>query len=185
MSSENVKLWRQRTKDRLVEAFGSRCGICGYNKSSAAFDFHHLDPSEKDFSFGRVRANPSAWPKLVAEARKCVMLCSNCHREVHAGVVDIPEDIRRFDESFAAYKALPRGKALEPRPLNKCSACFSPTYNKNYCSLECSRKASRKVDWDSIDLKFMYGIMPVVAIAKKLGVSDVAVHKRLKKLGLK
>ena len=58
------------------------CSSCGYSRCGAALDFHHVDPAEKER-----RIVASQWtlqpPALVAEIAKCVLLCANCHREVH------------------------------------------------------------------------------------------------------
>ena len=51
-------------------------------------EFHHLEPSEKDFSLGH-KGYCIAWEKVKLELDKCVLLCSNCHREVHAGLIEI------------------------------------------------------------------------------------------------
>jgi len=55
------------------------CAICGYNKNAAALDFHHLDPNEKELKIG----NPHAVERLLKEIEKCIVLCANCHREIH------------------------------------------------------------------------------------------------------
>lgn len=64
---EKVKAWRRRTKERLCKAFDSECGICGYNKSISALDFHHLNPSTKSFN---IASQQKSWDKLVTEAKK-------------------------------------------------------------------------------------------------------------------
>ena len=102
--SENVKAWRKRTKDRMVQSMGGCCQICGYSKTNKALEFHHIDPNEKEIGFGETRANNLSWIKLVNELRKCVMLCSNCHKEVHEGITILPENYKSFDESFVNYK---------------------------------------------------------------------------------
>jgi transcriptional regulator with XRE-family HTH domain len=76
-----VKTFRRKTKQRAVEYKGGECSICSYNKSINALDFHHLDPKEKDFNLS---ANMSmSWDKIVKELDKCILVCSNCHREIH------------------------------------------------------------------------------------------------------
>ena len=45
-------------------------------------DFHHLDPSEKEYSLGHLKSQGSK-PKLLKEMAKCIVLCSNCHRDLH------------------------------------------------------------------------------------------------------
>jgi len=185
--SESVKRWRFNCKERIVVAMGGACCICGYNKCQSALALHHLDPNEKDFSFGAIRANPKNWLALVVELRKCILLCNNCHSEIHAGMTIIPVDAPRFDESFVSYKRIEEiVKEKETTTLTPCLICtkLKPNYLIN-CSLECAGKAKRKVDWDSIDLVGELKIKSIVALAEELNCSDAAIHKRLKKLGLK
>jgi hypothetical protein len=75
----------------LVAEFGGRCVLCGYDRHPGALHFHHLDPTEKAFGIGGTGATPSL-EKLRQEARKCVLLCANCHAEVEAGVARLPDD---------------------------------------------------------------------------------------------
>ena len=107
-NSERVKRWRKNTKIRMVDAFGGKCCICNYDKCHSNLAFHHLDPSEKDFSFGAIRGSAVSWDRIVVELRKCVMLCHNCHGEVHDGMTQLPDTLTRFDESFAKYKLIER-----------------------------------------------------------------------------
>jgi hypothetical protein len=72
---------RRKLKKMLVEHKGGCCSQCGYNKSMAALDFHHLDPNEKEFSIGR--AYTKTLDSTLKELDKCIILCSNCHRELH------------------------------------------------------------------------------------------------------
>ena len=65
-----------------LELKGNICTRCGYSKSARAMVFHHLDPKSKDFAIGSLGYTRS-WKKVVAELEKCVLLCSNCHAEVH------------------------------------------------------------------------------------------------------
>ena len=83
MSSEKVKKWRHETKKRIIESMGGKCQICGYNKCDSALDLHHINPEEKEISLASIRANPKSWSLIVAELRKCVLICANCHREEH------------------------------------------------------------------------------------------------------
>ena len=76
-----LKEWRKNTKQKLVEALGSCCQICKYNKSNSALEIHHINPNEKDKDYFNMRGGLS--PKLKTELDKCVLLCANCHREIH------------------------------------------------------------------------------------------------------
>lgn len=81
-----VKKNRASTKHKAVELMGGKCKICGYSKCEAALEFHHLDPSKKDFAIGgTIRYS---WSKVAEELKKCIMVCSNCHVEIHAGVTE-------------------------------------------------------------------------------------------------
>lgn len=103
--SEKVKRWRKRTKTRIIDSMGGKCCICGYSGCHSALALHHKDPSKKEFGFGGVRGNPKSWAKIVVELRKCVLLCNNCHAEVHDGLVFIPNDAASFDENYTDYNA--------------------------------------------------------------------------------
>lgn len=75
-------------KKELVNYKGGACQNCGYNKYYGALEFHHINPNEKDFSFGKVKIC-TLNDEIKNELDKCVLLCSNCHREIHAGLYEI------------------------------------------------------------------------------------------------
>lgn len=79
--SENVIKERQNKKIKAVEYLGGKCVICGYDKCIGALEFHHKDPNEKDIDYIKIKSR--AWGTLKTELDKCVLLCSNCHREAH------------------------------------------------------------------------------------------------------
>lgn len=85
-NTANVTNWRRRAKQKLVEMFGGKCSKCGYNKCLAALSFHHL----RDKKFGLSLSNITNFKRLVEEAKKCVLLCANCHMEEHHGI-DVPQ----------------------------------------------------------------------------------------------
>lgn len=78
--SQCVVDWRKRKKIELVEYKGGCCERCGYNKSIEALQFHHLDPNEKDFA---ISAKSYSFERLKKEVDKCIMVCANCHIEIH------------------------------------------------------------------------------------------------------
>ena len=69
-------------KKNWIKSHGGGCCRCGYNKCIDALDFHHINPEEKEFSISN-KGNKSI-EDLMKEAEKCIILCSNCHREEHA-----------------------------------------------------------------------------------------------------
>jgi transposase len=79
---------RRRTLKRiLVEEAGGRCRLCGYSRCDRALEFHHLDPKAKQF---QITSHTRSLARLRVEASKCVLLCSNCHAEVEAGITVVP-----------------------------------------------------------------------------------------------
>lgn len=80
---------RRALKRILVDEAGGQCILCGYSRCHRALEFHHLDPATKEFQLAH-RGRTRSLRRLRAEARKCALLCSNCHAEVEAGIVAVP-----------------------------------------------------------------------------------------------
>lgn len=76
---ESVVKRTRNKKLELIKMFGNKCQECGYNKSAGALQFHHLNPKEK--SFGIAEMGKYSLSRLIEEAKKCVLLCANCHAE--------------------------------------------------------------------------------------------------------
>lgn len=57
------------------------CSVCGYNKCAFALDFHHNE--EKNFEIPRMANSHYSLKKVKEEIKRCIVLCSNCHRELH------------------------------------------------------------------------------------------------------
>ena len=86
---EAVSDRRRKVKEILVDEAGGRCVACGYGDCVGVLQFHHLDPSTKRFHLGREGVTRSI-ERARAEARKCVLLCANCHAEVELGFRLLP-----------------------------------------------------------------------------------------------
>lgn len=78
---QRVKQHRQKMKMKAVEYKGGKCQKCGYHKSIWSLDFHHMDPEEKDFGISQYQY--LSWEKIKKELDKCIMICKNCHGELH------------------------------------------------------------------------------------------------------
>ena len=75
------RIRRYELKKKAVGYLGGSCVRCGYNSHLSALEFHHLNPTEKDFNFGDMKGGK--WENLKNELNKCILLCSNCHRIEH------------------------------------------------------------------------------------------------------
>lgn len=82
-ASACVQKRREKLKQMSIEYKGGNCQMCGYKKCSNAMEFHHLNPLEKDFALSH-RGLTRSWDKIKIELDKCILLCANCHREIHA-----------------------------------------------------------------------------------------------------
>jgi Homeodomain-like domain-containing protein len=106
--SEAVTRRRQRVKEILVREAGGSCVLCAYDRYIGALGFHHLDPGTKRFSLGDMGVARSL-DRARAEARKCMLLCANCHAEVEAGVARVPlalNGARRESISGVAHRVV-------------------------------------------------------------------------------
>ncbi|HEV2943968.1 MAG TPA: helix-turn-helix domain-containing protein [Solirubrobacteraceae bacterium] len=83
---------RRKMKEILVAEAGGACCICGYDSNMRALHFHHVDPSQKRIAIN-AKGVALALETLRVEARKCVLLCSNCHAEVEDGARSLPVDV--------------------------------------------------------------------------------------------
>lgn len=77
-----ISEFRRKRKIFLVEYKGGKCEICGYDECVWALDFHHLEKEEKKFSLSR-SGNTRSLEKDKKEVDKCILVCANCHREIH------------------------------------------------------------------------------------------------------
>ena len=82
VNTNNFKKRRQNMKRRCVKYKGEKCCRCGYNKHVCALDFHHIDPDKKEYDMTKLIRNNN-WNKLKTELDKCILICANCHRELH------------------------------------------------------------------------------------------------------
>jgi 5-methylcytosine-specific restriction endonuclease McrA len=86
-TQDEVRKFRQRKKEKMIAYKGGACQKCGYKRCKNALHFHHINPAIKCFEICR---RPSwGFEKLKPELDKCILLCSNCHAEVHEGILTL------------------------------------------------------------------------------------------------
>lgn len=101
MGSQNVIDYRKRRKQNLIKVCGEKCCLCGYNKTQTALEFHHLRPEDKLYSIGAAGLCHKIEDDI-AEIKKCILVCANCHREIHDGFYELPElqSKQIYDENY-------------------------------------------------------------------------------------
>lgn len=88
--SEQILIRQQHCKKLAVAYKGSKCLNCGFSEYLGALEFHHLDLKKKDSRISRM-SNRKLTDELKQELDKCVLLCANCHRMAHAGLIQFDE----------------------------------------------------------------------------------------------
>jgi hypothetical protein len=86
-----VQKRRRTIRQKAIDYKGGHCQACGYSNCHEALEFHHLEGTGKDFGISD-RGYTRSWKRIVEELDKCVLLCANCHREVHSGL-QLPREI--------------------------------------------------------------------------------------------
>ncbi|MCX6760964.1 MAG: HNH endonuclease signature motif containing protein [Candidatus Nealsonbacteria bacterium] len=81
---------RRKIKLMSVEYKGGKCQICGYNKYPGALDLHHIN-GKKSFGIS-AKGYTRSWEITKKELDKCILVCSNCHREIEAGISQLPKE---------------------------------------------------------------------------------------------
>ena len=201
MEQENnyFKEKRLLKKSRLVDIMGGCCQNCNYNNSLYALEFHHLDPSKKKYTITDYLLKPLE--EQVEELKKCVLLCSNCHRAYHGGDI-----LKSFVCSFNEEKALFYiQKEKEERflassslkELKKCPVCGKTIFSSRnkYCGKECYNIGRSKVKPkkfadkelflpDRKELKDLIRFTPFTRIGQKYKVDDNTIRKWCDKYNL-
>ena len=156
MSNPNNYLKQQERaltrKLELIEEKGGKCEICGYDKNIAALDFHHLNPETKSFQLDSRHLSNTTIVKLREEADKCILVCANCHREIHNKHLDKSNIPMLLNEMVSKHISLEH--------KNKTSICkhcgkeFPYSKNKIYCSDECREADKGYPTYDEITAKY-------------------------------
>lgn len=80
---------RKALRQKSIDYLGGKCIVCGYAKYESALEFHHLDDKSKDFGLSE-KGMTRSWERIRQELDKCVIVCANCHREIHGKKLQLP-----------------------------------------------------------------------------------------------
>jgi len=73
-----ILIWYKKIK--AIKFLGGKCSLCGEDRPWV-LSFHHNNPEEKEFNFNLIKGH--RWPVIKEEIKKCVLMCGNCHKEIH------------------------------------------------------------------------------------------------------
>ena len=175
-NSEYVINFTKKRRHNLITLFDSKCCICGFDKYEEALDFHHINPEEK--LFGLSSNVMKSLDKQILEAKKCILVCANCHRGIHAGYIQTPANYQDFFNEDKAKELLELNDKIRHGELHYCIDCgVIISKDATRCD-KCSRIAQRVTERPSREeLKNLIRNYPFTTIAIKYGVSDNAIRK--------
>lgn len=176
---ENRKQTAQKRKLQLITELGGKCYICGYNRNAATLHFHHLNPAEKNFALSaRNKISHSKYELSLLEAKKCVLLCANCHSEFHTNFIDLSGKIIGNPMVLEHYT---EKQSTTFKTCRSCGKKFNHPNSKTTTCKSCHDIQQRKVDRPPLrDLTQEISHSNKTEIAKKYGVSRTTINRWLK-----
>lgn len=164
-----------KRKLALINKFGGKCELCGYNKNISALCFHHMNPKRKLFTVDIRKLSNYNWKTILKEAKKCRLLCHNCHSEIHHPGFVLADIIHFSDVQL---------KIRKKKRTPKCKCGIAISKDAKRCHKCYNSNRPKRINWP--DISFLLKSLKTKskqALAKELGVSDNAINKRLKKFG--
>lgn len=180
---EAVQKRRDLLKFKAVEYKGGKCEICGYDRNYSALEFHHLDPTQKDFGIAADGYSKS-WEHTKEELDKCILVCANCHRELH-NPTWTKENLQTRLDSYKKREILeiPSKEELQEKiNSNKTQKEIAEEYNISVSTLkrwyhQYGLKKEKSIYLDKTQVENDLKNYSVPQLAKIYGIS----HKRLYK----
>lgn len=178
-SSKATSDFRRRRKENLVKVCGNKCNLCNYNKDIGALEFHHIDKTQKLYGISK-NGTCHDLEKDLKEVKKCILVCANCHREIHSGnySIELLMNKKIFNEDFANDLRKAKKKLFE-KTIYRCKNCNKPIEKMGITGLceKCYKESLRLGRPSREELKDMIRNMSFVKIGEKFKVSDNAIRK--------
>lgn len=177
--SNNIKAvtdFRKRRKENLVKVLGSCCSLCGYNKCVGALEFHHINPEDKRYQLSS--GNCHNIEEDLEEVKKCLLVCSNCHREIHTTNLYEGIDLWKYQVYNDNYaNELIQENKKEERKCSNCGIKISRFSKTGLCP-SCAQLKRRIIERpDREELKKLIRELPFTKIAEKYNCSDNTIRK--------
>jgi hypothetical protein len=180
---------RRSAQNTAVVYKGKKCLVCGYQGPSLVYDFHHLNPDEKNHDVNSMWTK--SWNLLKEELDKCVMLCPICHRLHHGGLLDLSPHLPKNPSPEEGSMMVQNDGAnlpsvlRTPERIHNCKTCGTPTAGCGERCRPCAAKLSpTRICWPSIEeIRERLSRQSFEELARDLGVSSNSIRKRLKNHG--
>ena len=174
VNSQTVMRAQRRKKETVVDRFGGKCSICGYSKCINALEFHHVEEKHHDPSYIIMRWS---WERAKEELEKCILVCSNCHREIHYKAIDVSllRDRRSWKEKTCEY-CKKEFQTIVPEQIFCSRICAAQFTNFN------NRKVKNRPSKD--ELENLLKENNWCAIGRMFSVSDNSVRKWARAYGI-
>jgi len=112
---------RMSKKIKAINFLGGKCEKCG-NDNIFHLIFHHKNENKKSNGISGILAH--RWSEIEVEIKKCILLCCNCHQELHGSDSTIKQ------------------KLLELKGENECSVCGYKSINNASLSFHHKKEKS-------------------------------------------
>jgi hypothetical protein len=140
---------REKNKRKAIDYLGGKCVECSRVYPIKCYEFHHINPDEKEYRIGMILRY--SWDVIKKELDKCILVCGNCHMEMH---YDYNDDNTRKRHSHKYKK----------RAVNYLGGkCIDCGYNKHYAALCFHHKDGEEkefqigtnldLSWDTIQIE--------------------------------
>jgi hypothetical protein len=196
--SRNFRVSERRRKLKIlaINYKGGKCIRCGYDKCPRSLDFHHLDPGEKDFSISQ-NGDTISFDRIKAEIDKCILVCKNCHGEIHH-----EQDVINIEQKRKIFGAKKKERLSDGWPNDNDFLNMSKEFTISEISEKINKSKSviynrlaklknkngnqqvvyrNKINWPTDDeLLSLVWQKSRTQLAKEFGVSDNAIIKRCK-----
>jgi hypothetical protein len=189
MSYKHIKEYRKRFKKKIVNMMGGECMLCGYNKCIKALELHHTDPHGKDFCISQMTT--LKWSKIFEEAQKCVMVCANCHREIHDNLKECPKlkviKFSTLSDCWVDWNYIDLASKVKTMTVSEISKEYkikkANIYRKcKELGLEIIFDTKLKISKEILEKLIID--KPLKVIGEMFNVTDNAIKKRCIKLGI-
>lgn len=180
MSAQATSDFRRRRKENLITVCGKKCALCGYDRLPSALEFHHIDPSQKSYTIA-CGGTCHDLEKDLAEIKKCLLVCANCHREIHGNLYTQEQlwEKQFYDENYANVLREDKFRKFNAKEYSckECGITITKYSNSGLCSI-CSHKNRRTIERPlREELKKLIRTTSFTKIGVMYGVSDNAIRK--------